>query len=78
MPCRWHNGSLFRGSAGVNNRWDLTKLERYFQQSMAKKLALAGATIIDPNRIDIRGDNVCVSHDVVIERERERERERAL
>ena len=57
----------FEEVQGVNNRWDLTKLERYFQQSMAKKLALAGATIIDPNRIDIRGDNVYVSHDVVID-----------
>ncbi|MFW0072454.1 MAG: bifunctional UDP-N-acetylglucosamine diphosphorylase/glucosamine-1-phosphate N-acetyltransferase GlmU [Coxiella-like endosymbiont] len=57
----------FEEVQGVNNRWDLAKLERYFQQSMAKKLALAGATIIDPNRIDVRGDNVNVSHDVVID-----------
>ena len=57
----------FEEVQGVNNRWDLAKLERYFQRSMAKKLALSGATIIDPNRIDIRGDNVHVSHDVVID-----------
>ena len=57
----------FEEVQSVNSRWDLTKLERYFQQSMAKKLALAGVTIIDPNRIDIRGDNVHVSHDVVID-----------
>lgn len=57
----------FEEVQGVNDRWDLTKLERYFQQSMAKKLALTGATIIDPSRIDIRSDNVYVSHDVVID-----------
>lgn len=57
----------FEEVQGINNRWDLIKLERYFQQSMAKKLALAGATIMDPNRIDIRGDNVHVSHDVIID-----------
>ncbi|QTS84232.1 bifunctional UDP-N-acetylglucosamine diphosphorylase/glucosamine-1-phosphate N-acetyltransferase GlmU [Coxiella endosymbiont of Amblyomma nuttalli] len=57
----------FEEVQGVNNRWDLGKLERYFQQSMAKKLSLSGATIIDPNRIDIRGDDVHVGHDVIID-----------
>lgn len=52
---------------GVNDRWELVNLERHFQRTMAKKLALAGATIIDPNRFDMRGDNVHVAHDVTID-----------
>ena len=41
---------------GINDRWELAKLERYYQQTIAKKLALAGATLLDPYRIDVRGD----------------------
>ena len=52
---------------GVNNRWELMKLERHYQRSMAKKLALAGATIVDARRLDIRGDNVQVASDVWID-----------
>jgi len=52
---------------GVNDRWELANLERHFQRTMAKKLALAGATIIDPNRLDMRGDDVHVAHDVTID-----------
>ncbi len=52
---------------GVNDRWELTKLERYYQQTMAKKLALAGVTFADPNRLDVRGDDVQVGHDVFID-----------
>lgn len=52
---------------GVNDRWELANLERYFQRTMAKKLALAGATIIDPRRLDVRGDDVHVAHDVTID-----------
>ena len=52
---------------GVNDRWELAMLERYYQRTMAKRLALAGATIVDPNRMDIRGDDVHVSHDVIID-----------
>ena len=52
---------------GVNDLWELTKLERYYQRLMAKKLALAGAMIIDPERFDVRGKNVQVASDVVID-----------
>lgn len=44
---------------GANNRLQLSALERYFQQKQAEKLLLAGVTIIDPNRFDLRGT---VSH----------------
>jgi len=52
---------------GVNDRWELANLERYYQRTMAKKLALAGATLIDFNRLDVRGDDVQVGHDVIID-----------
>lgn len=52
---------------GVNDRWELIHLERYYQCLMAQKLALSGATIADPNRIDIRGENIQVSRDVFID-----------
>lgn len=40
---------------GVNDRWQLAHLERYYQLSMAKRLAYAGVTIKDPHRLEIRG-----------------------
>ena len=52
---------------GVNNLWELMKLERYYQRLMAKKLALAGVTIIDPERFDVRGKNIQVASDIVID-----------
>lgn len=44
---------------GANNRLQLATLERYFQRKQAEKLLLAGVTIIDPNRFDLRG---AISH----------------
>ncbi|WP_301099319.1 bifunctional UDP-N-acetylglucosamine diphosphorylase/glucosamine-1-phosphate N-acetyltransferase GlmU [Otariodibacter sp.] len=40
---------------GANNRLQLANLERYYQKREAEKLLLAGVTIIDPNRFDVRG-----------------------
>lgn len=51
---------------GVNDRWALAELEREWQRRQAKALALAGTTIIDPARLDIRGA-VVVGRDVVID-----------
>lgn len=44
---------------GANNRLQLAALERYFQRKQAEKLLLAGVTLIDPSRFDLRGT---VSH----------------
>ncbi|QHG92207.1 UDP-N-acetylglucosamine diphosphorylase/glucosamine-1-phosphate N-acetyltransferase [Coxiella endosymbiont of Amblyomma sculptum] len=52
---------------GVNDRWELVRLERYYQRIMAQKLVFSGATIADLNRIDVRGENVRVSRDVFID-----------
>lgn len=45
--------------AGVNDRWALAQMERAWQQRQAQALAMAGTTIVDPARIDIRGEVVC-------------------
>ncbi|EQA14273.1 bifunctional UDP-N-acetylglucosamine diphosphorylase/glucosamine-1-phosphate N-acetyltransferase GlmU [Glaesserella parasuis] len=51
---------------GANNRLQLAALERYYQKIQAKKLLLAGVTIIDPARFDLRG-TVTHGKDVVID-----------
>ncbi len=51
---------------GVNDRWQLTNLERHYQLSLAHQLALSGATIMDPARLDIRGD-LTIGTDVFID-----------
>jgi bifunctional UDP-N-acetylglucosamine pyrophosphorylase/glucosamine-1-phosphate N-acetyltransferase len=51
---------------GANNRVQLAGLERAYQARMAEALMIAGATLRDPARIDIRG-NVTVGQEVVID-----------
>jgi bifunctional UDP-N-acetylglucosamine pyrophosphorylase/glucosamine-1-phosphate N-acetyltransferase len=51
---------------GANNRVQLAGLERAYQLRQAKTLMLAGVTLRDPSRIDIRGD-VSVGQEVVID-----------
>lgn len=51
---------------GANNRVQLAALEREFQKRETEKLMLAGASLRDPARIDIRGD-VTVGQDVEVD-----------
>ena len=51
---------------GVNNRLQLAQLERYYQQQQAENLMQQGVTVIDPARLDIRG-NVTVGRDVQLD-----------
>ena len=51
---------------GVNNRLQLSELERYYQQQQAQRLMTEGATLADPARIDVRGD-VNIGKDVFID-----------
>ncbi|TKA88976.1 UDP-N-acetylglucosamine diphosphorylase/glucosamine-1-phosphate N-acetyltransferase [Guyparkeria sp. SB14A] len=44
---------------GVNDRLALARLERVYQARQAEVLALAGTTIMDPARLDIRGRLHC-------------------
>ena len=41
---------------GVNNRIQLSQLERFYQRQQAERLMLEGASLADPSRVDIRGD----------------------
>ena len=45
--------------AGVNSPAQLAELERAFQQQQAQALMAEGVRIIDPARIDVRGDLSC-------------------
>jgi bifunctional UDP-N-acetylglucosamine pyrophosphorylase/glucosamine-1-phosphate N-acetyltransferase len=51
---------------GVNNRAQLAELERAWQLVLANRLLDAGVTLIDPSRLDIRGQLVC-GQDVIID-----------
>lgn len=57
---------------GVNNRLQLATLERQYQQQQAQNLLLAGVTLLDPNRFDLRGTlthgkDVTIDSNVIIE-----------
>jgi bifunctional UDP-N-acetylglucosamine pyrophosphorylase / glucosamine-1-phosphate N-acetyltransferase len=57
---------------GVNNRLQLATLERLYQQHQAQQLLLAGVTLHDPARFDLRGQlehgkDVSIDTNVIIE-----------
>jgi bifunctional UDP-N-acetylglucosamine pyrophosphorylase/glucosamine-1-phosphate N-acetyltransferase len=52
--------------AGVNDRIQLAQAEAHYRRERAHDLMLAGATLADPARVDIRGD-VTVGRDVFID-----------
>ena len=45
--------------AGVNSKVQLAELERIHQRNIAKQLLEQGVTLLDPSRIDVRGELVC-------------------
>ncbi len=51
---------------GVNSRSQLAHLERHYQRQQAEMLMAQGVTIIDPGRIDIRGE-VTVGRDITLD-----------
>ncbi|HSW70021.1 MAG TPA: bifunctional UDP-N-acetylglucosamine diphosphorylase/glucosamine-1-phosphate N-acetyltransferase GlmU [Gammaproteobacteria bacterium] len=51
---------------GVNDRLQLACLERFYQERFAEKLMLAGVTLLDPHRFDVRGE-VQIASDVIID-----------
>lgn len=51
---------------GINSRMELAHVERLYQRYQAEKLMAQGVTIIDPQRIDIRGD-VQIGSDSIID-----------
>ena len=57
---------------GVNNRLQLSRLERVYQAEQAEKLLLAGVMLLDPARFDLRGElthgrDVEIDTNVIIE-----------
>lgn len=51
---------------GVNDRSQLAQLERHYQRKQAERLMRAGVTIVDPARLDIRGE-VDIGRDVLLD-----------
>jgi bifunctional UDP-N-acetylglucosamine pyrophosphorylase/glucosamine-1-phosphate N-acetyltransferase len=51
---------------GVNDKAQLAELEAMHRSQRARELMVAGATLIDPSRIDIRGD-ISVGRDVFLD-----------
>ena len=51
---------------GINNRQQQAALERFYQKQKANELMVAGVTLVDPARIDIRG-KLTAGRDVVID-----------
>ena len=51
---------------GVNSRQQQAELERMYQQHQSEALLAAGVTLMDPARLDVRGDLRC-GKDVVID-----------
>lgn len=57
---------------GVNNRLQLSRLERVYQLEQAERLLLAGVMLMDPARFDLRGElshgiDVSIDVNVIIE-----------
>ncbi|ELX11672.1 bifunctional protein GlmU [Janthinobacterium sp. HH01] len=52
--------------AGVNSKVQLAELERIHQGNIALKLLEQGVTLMDPSRIDVRGELIC-GRDVTID-----------
>lgn len=51
---------------GINSRQQLAELERTYQRNVAEALMVQGVTLIDPARIDVRGNLAC-GKDVLID-----------
>ncbi len=51
---------------GINDRVQLAKMERFMQRQLAQQLMLQGVTMMDPERVDIRG-TVHPGEDVTID-----------
>ena len=52
---------------GVNNRLQLSHLERVYQKEQAEKLMEMGVTLLDPARFDIRGEIAYLGTDIIVD-----------
>jgi len=51
---------------GVNDRVQLAHLERFYQRQQAEQFLYQGVTLMDPNRVDFRGD-IQIAEDVTLD-----------
>ncbi|SIT69037.1 bifunctional UDP-N-acetylglucosamine pyrophosphorylase / Glucosamine-1-phosphate N-acetyltransferase [Ectothiorhodosinus mongolicus] len=51
---------------GINDRLQLAAMERFYQAGLAKQLLQAGVTLLDPERLDIRG-RLSAASDVTVD-----------
>ena len=51
---------------GANDRMQLAALERFYQEQQARKLMQQGVTLLDPARLDVRGE-VIAGRDITID-----------
>lgn len=51
---------------GANNRQQVSELERHYQHLQAQRLMAEGATLLDPARIDVRGE-LTIGEDIIID-----------
>ena len=65
MTVRTHQPDHEWETSGVNSRVQLAELERIYQRNQAELLMESGVTLMDPARIDVRG-NLTVGQDSII------------
>lgn len=58
--------TAFEEILGVNDKSQLAQLERFYQRQYAEKLMQQGVTLLDPYRLDVRGE-LSVGRDVIID-----------
>jgi len=52
---------------GINDCWQLSLAERFYQKRLAKKLMMNGVRIVDPERIDFRSTDFEIAPDVTLD-----------
>jgi bifunctional UDP-N-acetylglucosamine pyrophosphorylase / glucosamine-1-phosphate N-acetyltransferase len=66
VPVEVRHPSAAHECLGVNSNFELAALERRYQMTNAAKLLESGVTLMDPARIDVRGELAC-GRDVTID-----------
>lgn len=66
VPVVTIEASCWQEVQGINDRAQLALLERYYQSQIAQQLLLQGVTLLDPQRLDVRGE-LHVGKDVIID-----------
>lgn len=65
-PIATHHPTSNDEVMGINSRNQLAQVERLYQRAHAEHLMASGVTMLDPNRVDIRGE-VSIGPDTIID-----------